>query len=195
MDRLTTIAPSDGIPFQVRYRRWKDHPRPGVDFPDTSPFATDGATMRRVVDALAQRLPGDTEVFGGIDVGGLGFAGALAHRNAVGLLDIRKVDSIRADVIRSIMANYELGDGVAVSRANQISGRAVAILDDCLMTGGTALAAIQLIRRLGGRCSTALFVFELDGMGGRALLERAGVSVLALRTLSQAEPDAPVRGA
>lgn len=189
MDRVTTFTPPGGTPFQVSYRRWKNHPAIGVDFPDTSPFATDGATMRRVVDALAQRLPSDTEVVGGIDVGGLGFAGALAHHSALGLLDIRKVGSIRVDVIRSIMANYELGNGVAISKSNRISGRAVTILDDCLMTGGTALAAIELIRRLGGRCSSALFVFDLAGMGGRAALERAGVSVHALATLPQAEPD------
>lgn len=191
MDRFTTLSAAGGPSFQVRYRRWKNHPVPGVDFPDTSPFATDGATMRHVVDALAQILPNDTDVIGGIDVGGLGFAGALAQRSGAGLLDIRKVDSIRADVIRSIMANYELGDGVAVSRANRIAGRTVTILDDCLMTGGTALAAIELVRRLGARCRTALFVFELDGMGGRALLEGAGVGVHALGTLSQAEPDEP----
>jgi adenine phosphoribosyltransferase len=191
MDSVTTLTAAGCPSFQVRYRRWKNHPAPGVDFPDASPFATDGATMRRVVDALAQGLPGDTEVVGGIDIGGLGFAGALAQRSGTGLLDIRKVGSIRADVIRSIMANYELGDGVAVSRANRVTGRNVAILDDCLMTGATALAAIELIRRLGARCGTALFVFELDGMGGRALLERAGVAVHALGTLSQAEPDEP----
>lgn len=191
MDSVTTFTAAGFASFQVRYRRWKNHPAPGVDFPDASPFATDGATMRRVVDALAQGLPSDTEVIGGIDIGGLGFAGALAQRSGTGLLDIRKVGSIRADVIRSIMANYELGDGVAVSRANRVTGRSVAILDDCLMTGATARAAIELIRRLGARCGTALFVFELDGMGGRALLERAGVAVHALGTLSQAEPDEP----
>lgn len=191
MDRITTLTAAGGPSFQVRYRRWKNHPGPGVDFPDTSPFATDGATMRHVVDALGQTLPSAPDVIGGIDIGGLGFAGALAQRSGAGFLDIRKVDSIRADVIRSIMANYELGDGVAVSRAHRIAGRTVTILDDCLMTGGIALAAVELVRRLGARCVTALFVFELDGMGGRALLERTGVGVHALGTLSQAEPDEP----
>ncbi|PTM43002.1 phosphoribosyltransferase family protein [Bosea sp. 124] len=191
MDCVTVLAPTGGTPFLVRYRRWKNHPAPGVDFPDTSPFATDGPTMVRVVDALAQGLPDETDVIGGIDIGGLGFAGALARRNAIGILDIRKVGSMRVEVIRSIMANYELGDGVAISRANRIAGRAVTILDDCLMSGGTALAAVELVRRLGGRCNAALFVFELEGMGGRALLEGAGVHVHALRSLPQAEPDEP----
>ncbi len=187
MECVSIVTSTDAPPFPVRYRRWKNHPAKGVDFPDTSPFASCGATARLVVDAMAQVLPAEIDIVGGIDVGGLGFAGALAYRNAIGLLDIRKVGSIRVDVIRNIMDNYELGDGVAISKANPLAGRCVAIIDDCLMTGGTALAAVQLVRRLGARCSAALFVFELDGMGGRAALEREGVSVSVLKTLQQAE--------
>lgn len=191
MERVTTIDRADGTSVAVRYRRWRNHPGPGIDFPDLSPVATDAAAARALVDALAERMPGDSEIVAGLDVGGLGIAGALSYRNGLGLLDIRKVGSIRVEVIRTLMANYELGDGVAISRVSRIDGRSVTILDDCLMTGGTALAAIKLIRRLGGRCDTAMFVFELEGMGGRALLEGAGVDVVSLRALPQAEPDEP----
>lgn len=189
MERVAILTPADAPAFPVRYRRWRNHPAAGVDFPDASLFASDGATARRVVDALAQLLPPDTDVVGGIDVGGLGFAGALAYRNAIGVLDIRKVGAMRIDVIRGIMANYELGNGVAVSKANPLRGRSVTIIDDCLMTGGTALAAVELVRRLGGHCGAALFVFELDAMGGRALLENVGVRVAVLKTLPRGEPD------
>jgi adenine phosphoribosyltransferase len=194
MERATSIESADAAAIPLRYRRWKNHPAPGTDFPDITPAATDGATVRQVVEALARQLPGDTEIIGGIDVGGLGLAGALAYRNALGMLDIRKVGSIRVEVIRTIMANYELGDGVAISRAHGIAGRRLTIVDDCLMTGGHALAAIRLIRRLGGHCDTAMFVFELDGMGGRSLLAGAGIRVHSLRLLPQAEPEAPEGG-
>ncbi|KPF71891.1 hypothetical protein IP69_04810 [Bosea sp. AAP35] len=182
---------TDGTSVSVRYRRWRNHPGPGIDFPDLSPLATDAAATRELVDALGERMADDSEIVAGLDVGGLGIAGALAYRNGLGLLDIRKVGSIRVEVIRTLMANYELGDGVAISRASRIDGRRVAIVDDCLMTGGTALAAIRLIRRLGGPCDRAMFVFELEGMGGRALLQDAGVDVISLRSLPQAEPDEP----
>lgn len=191
MERVTTIDRADGTPVAVTYRRWRNHPAPGIDFPDLSPLATDAAATRALVDTLGERVPGDTAIVAGLDVGGLGLAGALAYRNGLGLLDIRKVGSIRVEVIRSLMANYELGDGVAISRASRIDGRSVVLVDDCLMTGKTALAAVKLIRSLGGSCDSAMFVFELEGMGGRALLQDAGVAVFSLRSLPQAETDEP----
>jgi adenine phosphoribosyltransferase len=189
MERITSIDGVEGTPIPLRFRRWRNHPKPGIDFPDISPMATDATALRQVTDALGQLLPDETSVVAGIDVGGLGIAGALAYRNGLGLLDIRKVDAIRAGVIRTIVENYELGDGVAVSRAQRIAQSTVAIVDDCLMTGQTALAGIRLLRRLGARCDTAIFVFELEGMPGRALLDHAGIAVHSLLRLPQADPD------
>ncbi|RDJ24064.1 adenine phosphoribosyltransferase [Bosea caraganae] len=189
MNRVTFLAPGSGGDLRIPYRRWKDHPVAGADFPDIGAGTIDGRTTQKIVSALAQRLPDHVEVLAGIDIGGLGLAGALAYRNGLGFIEIRKVDSIRVDVIRSVMANYELGSGVVVSKASRFEGRSVAILDDVLMSGGTAAAAVQLIRRLGAKCVTALFVFELAGMAGRERLEREGVAVHVLEALPQTGPD------
>lgn len=195
-DSMDTVTP---LPLKAPalpafpHRRWKDYPVAGVDFPDSTSFTCDGRLMRLACEAMAARLPEGVDLLAGIDVGGIGFAGALALRNGLGFIDIRKVDSIRADVIRSFTANYELGNGVALSKGHALPGRHVAIVDDCLMTGGTALATVQLLRRLGARCTSALFVFELDGLGGREQLARAGVSVHALERLPPAEPEPPPR--
>ncbi|TCR62591.1 phosphoribosyltransferase family protein [Bosea sp. BK604] len=187
MDRATLLAPDGGKPLQIPYRRWHDHPVPGTDFPDIAAATVDGASARAIVEALAQRLPGDIDVLAGIDIGGYGLAGALALRNGLGFIDIRKVESIRVDVIRRVMANYELGSGVVMSKGHRLEGRSVAILDDVLMTGGTAAASAQLVRRMGGRCVTALFVFDLIGMGGRDRLEREGLAVHVLQSLPRTD--------
>lgn len=175
------------------HRRWKDYPVAGVDFPDSTTFTCDGRLTQLACEALAAQLPEGVDLLAGIDIGGIGFAGALALRNGIGFIDIRKVDSIRADVIRSFTANYELGNGVALSKGHRLAGRHVAIIDDCLMTGGTALATAQLLRRLGARCTRALFVFELDGLGGRERLSQGGVSVHALERLAPVQPELPRR--
>lgn len=190
MDRTTFPLSDEATPLHIPHRRWKDHPRPGTDFPDLSPGMADSRVTRRVVEALAERLPADIELLAGIDIGGLGLAGALAYRNGLGFADIRKVESIRADVIRSVMANYELGAGVVLSKGNNLAGRRIAILDDVLMSGGTAAAAVQLVRRLGATCVTALFVVDLIGMGGRERLEKDGVRVHVLQSLPKSGPDA-----
>jgi adenine phosphoribosyltransferase len=153
-------------------------------------MTVDGDLTRRLVDALALNLPDGTEAIVGVDIGGLGFAGALAWRGGLGLVDARKVGSIPVEVIRGIMANYELGDGIAISKSSRIAGRRVAVVDDCLMSGGTALATVRLLRRLGAVCTAALFVFELEGMGGRERLEQEGVRVHALGRLPRSDPEA-----
>lgn len=189
MDRATFPVADDSDALDIPYRRWKDHPASGADYPDVTPGTANGRITRTIINALAKRLPPEIEMLAGIDIGGLGLAGALAYRNGLGFIDVRKVDSMKADIIRSIMANYELGSGVVISKAGGLEGRQIAIIDDCLMTGGTALAAIQLARRLGATCVTALFVFALEGMGGRERLEQDGVAVHVLQNLPRNGPD------
>lgn len=176
--------------LDIPFRSWKNHPAAGVDFPDLSIATSEASRTRPIVDALALRIPAEIEVLAGLDIGGLGLAGALAYRNGLGFIDIRKVDSLRNEVMRSIMANYELGEGVVISKGARLAGRSVAIVDDCLISGGTALATARLIRRLGGHCDTALFVFDIEGMGGRERLAQGGIRAGVLRTVPRTEPEA-----
>ena len=192
MDTVSASVQKTPAGLSFPHRRWKDHPVAGVDYPDATTFTCDPYWMRTACDALAARLDENVDLLAGIDIGGLGFAGALALRNGLGFIDIRKVGSIRADVVRSLAANYELGNGIALSKGHRLEGRNVALIDDCLMTGGTALATAQLLRRLGARCTHALFVFELDGLGGRERLVQGGIAVHTLETLPPVQPEAPV---
>lgn len=186
MDRIAVIETPAGAPFEAPYRLWRNHPAAGLDFPDMAPSSVDGAVARRLVDALAACLPGDVEILAGIDMGGFGLAGALAYRNGLGFVDVRKVGSIRADVIRVVMENYHLGEGIAISKGCRLTGRNVAIIDDCLVSGATASSAAKLVRTLGARCVTALFVYELESMGGREKLASDGIAAHVLRALPRA---------
>jgi adenine phosphoribosyltransferase len=56
----------------------------------------------------------------------------------------------------------------------------VAIVDDLIATGGTALAAAQLLRQAGATVDHALFVIDLPDLGGAARLRAAGLTVDAL---------------
>ncbi|CAD5257115.1 Orotate phosphoribosyltransferase [Bosea sp. 62] len=188
IDRLQQVANRDDD-LDIPFRSWKNHPAAGVDFPDLSTATSEAARTRPIIDALASRIPAGIEVLAGLDIGGLGLAGALAYRNGLGFIDIRKVDSLRNEVMRSIMANYELGEGVVISKGARLAGRHVAIVDDCLISGGTALATARLIRRLGGHCNTALFVFDIEGMGGLERLAQGGITAEVLRTVPRTAPE------
>lgn len=191
MDTASSSVRKPPAPTAFPHRRWKDHPVVGVDFPDTATFTCDGRWMQAACEALAAELKPDTDLLAGIDIGGIGFAGALAMRNGLGFIDIRKVGSIRADVIRGLAANYELGDGVVLSKGYELAGRRVTIIDDCLISGGTALSAAHLLRRLGAHCTQALFVFELEGLGGRERLAQGGMAMHALERLAPTQAERP----
>ncbi len=188
IDQLQQVAKRDDD-LDIPFRSWKNHPAAGVDFPDLSIATSEATRTRPIIDALASRIPAGIEVLAGLDIGGLGLAGALAYRNDLGFIDIRKVDSLRNEVMRSIIANYELGEGVVISKGSRLAGRRVAIVDDCLISGGTALATARLIRRLGGHCDTALFVFDIEGMGGRDRLAASGITAEVLRTVPRTAPE------
>lgn len=176
----------DGLP-ELKVRRWSNYPAPGTDFPDSSTFTCNAALASMAFREFERCLPADIDLVAGIDVGGIGFAGGLALARGIGFIDIRKVRSLQPDVVRNLIPNYELGSEVALSKGNDLAERRVAIIDDCLMSGATALAAAQLLRRLGARCASALFVFELEGLGGRAALEAQGIAVSALTTLPRTQ--------
>ncbi|KRE13508.1 hypothetical protein ASE63_18755 [Bosea sp. Root381] len=188
MDREADFPEGDDGLRKAHVRRWMNYPAPGTDFPDASTLTCDGALASMAFREFERGLPGDIDLVAGIDVGGIGYAGGLALARSIGFIDIRKVRSLQPDVVRNLIPNYELGSGVALSKGNNLAGRSVAIVDDCLMSGETALAAARLLRRLGARCTAALFMFELDGLGGRAALEAQGITVSVLRTLPQKQP-------
>jgi adenine phosphoribosyltransferase len=56
----------------------------------------------------------------------------------------------------------------------------VLLVDDLIATGGTAEAAIQLIRRSGGKIVAAAFVIDLPDLGGAARIARRDVEVHTL---------------
>jgi len=63
-------------------------------------------------------------------------------------------------------------------------GERVLLVDDLIATGGTALAAAQLLRQAGAICDTALFLVDLPDLGGAARLEQAGITTQALMEFS-----------
>ncbi|NIR34581.1 MAG: hypothetical protein GWN02_00705 [Gemmatimonadetes bacterium] len=59
-------------------------------------------------------------------------------------------------------------------------GDATLLIDDLIATGGTASAAIELIRGVGGRVDDACFVVDLPALGGADRLRAMGCSVFTL---------------
>lgn len=163
----------------ARVRTVADFPKPGIHFRDLTPLLADGAAFRATTAALAERA-GPFDLIAGIEARGFLFAAALAQHGGHGLVIVRKPGKLPGATIGHDYA-LEYGTDRLELHAGQVPpGARVLLVDDVLATGGTAAAAAHLLHLAGGQVAQALFVIELDGLGGAAKLHAAGVEPQSL---------------
>jgi adenine phosphoribosyltransferase len=142
-------------------------------FKDITPLLADGEAFRRVVEAFAEphRRPElAVDVVVGIEARGFILAAPVAVQLGVGFVPVRKVGKLPA---ATLSATYELEYGTAeveVHVDGVREGERVLLVDDVLATGGTAAAASELVRRLGGVLVGVTVLMELSFLRGRARL-------------------------
>ncbi|MCG2841723.1 adenine phosphoribosyltransferase [Sandaracinobacter sp. RS1-74] len=156
-----------------------DFPKAGIQFRDLTPLLADGAAFQATTAALAERA-GAFDLIAGVEARGFLFGAALAQRTGHGLVLVRKPGKLPGQTIGHDYAleygtdRLELHDGQVPKSAR------VLLVDDVLATGGTAAAAVELLRKSGATVTRALFVLELDGLSGAQKLRAAGVEPVSL---------------
>ena len=158
-----------------------DHPRPGIIFKDLTTLFRDARSFGLAVEHLAdlcQDLQPDVVV--GIESRGFILGGALAHRLKTGFVPARKAGKLP---YRTLGCTYQLEYGEDRIEMHEdaldASQRAV-IVDDLIATGGTARAAGELVRQLGGHVAGYVFLVELSFLDGRSKLTDAEVHSLVV---------------
>ena len=162
-----------------------DYPRPGVTFRDITPLLGDARIFRLVVDQLVEpwRTQG-VERVAGVEARGFILGGAVAHQLHAGFVPIRKKGKLPHATVR-LAYSLEYGiDEMELHRDAVTAGERVLLVDDLLATGGTAEAAVQLLRSLGAELLGACFIVELPDLGGAARLAALEVPVRALVAFS-----------
>jgi adenine phosphoribosyltransferase len=157
-----------------------DFPKAGIRFRDITPLLASPAGLRASVGALADRLAGKVDKVVGIEARGFIFGAAIAHAIGVGFVPVRKPGKLPHTAHGH---DYELEYGtnrVEMHVDGLARGERVAVVDDLLATGGTALAAVALVERCGAQVVECGFVIELLDLPGRKRLEQAGHKVHAL---------------
>ncbi|HWH17219.1 MAG TPA: adenine phosphoribosyltransferase [Allosphingosinicella sp.] len=157
-----------------------DFPRPGVQFRDITTLLLDAKGFAAAVERLAEPLEERPDLVAGIDARGFVFAAALAHRLGTGLLLIRKDGKLPGKTVAEEYALEYGTDRLAMHVDACAPGAKVLLVDDLIATGGTALAAVKLIRRTGAVVIGASFAIDLPDLGGAERLRAAGVPVHAL---------------
>ena len=158
-----------------------DFPHEGIMFRDVTTLFADPRGFRMAIDQLLHPYAGvrfDKVV--GLEARGFILGGAIAHQLSVGFVPIRKKGKLPGAVISE---DYTLEYGEAVVEVHDDAieaGEKILLVDDLLATGGTAVAGLRLIERLGGETIGCAFVIDLPDLGGRAKLEAMGMDVHAL---------------
>jgi len=146
-----------------------DYPEPGVLFRDITPLLADAAALRAVIAAIVEPFAGGFDVVAGIEARGFLLAGAAAIAADVGLVPIRKAGKLPRPAA-SVPYALEYGTATIEAHDDIAPGTRVLLIDDVLATGGTLVAAHELVRRLGGVVVGTSVLMELEALGGRELV-------------------------
>ena len=173
--------------LQRLIRTIPDYPKKGIQFRDITTLLEDREGFNAMIDALVEPLQEiDIKRVAGIEARGFILGGAVAHRLSVGFVAIRKKGKLPWST-HTVEYELEYGTDEMEIHIDSVSpGVQILIVDDLIATGGSASAAVDLIRRAGGEVIGASFVIDLPELGGRKKLEALGVPV---RTLMEFEGD------
>ena len=144
-----------------------DYPKEGILFQDITPVLSDPAAFNVVVKALAEVDPEST-VVAGIEARGFIFASAIAVAKGCGFVPIRKKGKLPYTTF-SKQYGLEYGvDEIEIHIDAFQPGSKVLLVDDVLATGGTLIAAIELVKEAGGLVTDIAVLSEITFLGGRA---------------------------
>ncbi len=153
-----------------------DYPKPGIMFRDITTLLGDAAGLTACVQQLAAPYADkNIDAVAGIEARGFILGGAIADRLGCGFVPIRKKGKLPG---KAIGQDYELEYGVDVIEVHEdgiAKGERILLVDDLIATGGTAEAAVKLLRKLDAEIVAAAFVIDLPDLKGRERVEALGI--------------------
>lgn len=171
---------ASGDELKALVRTIPDFPKPGIEYRDITTLLLDRVGLAAAVDALAASVEGPIDVVAGIEARGFAIGGALAVKLGAGLLLVRKHGKLPGATIAEDYALEYGTDRLEMHVEACAPGSRVLIVDDLIATGGTALAAMRLVRRAGGTIIGARFLIDLPALGGAEALRAEGVQAISL---------------
>ena len=157
-----------------------DFPKSGIEYRDITTLLLDRGGLAGAVEAMAASVTGPVDLVAAIEARGFAIGGALAIKLGAGLLLVRKDGKLPGATIAEDYALEYGTDRLAMHVDACAPGARVLVVDDLIATGGTALAAVRLVRRAGGVLVGARFLIDLPALGGADALRADGVEALSL---------------
>ncbi len=158
-----------------------DWPVPGVQFRDITPLLQDAKTLRILIDTFVHRYMGQRiDRVAGLDARGFILGAIVAYELNVGFIPIRKKGKLPYTTVEE---QYELEYGNATVEIHTDAckpGDRILLIDDLIATGGTMLAGMRLLQRLGAVVVEGAVIVDLPELGGSKLLRDAGLSLFTV---------------
>jgi adenine phosphoribosyltransferase len=169
---MTVVTESVKDALKSRIRQVPDFPKPGILFYDITSLLKDASGFRLAIDALSRPYHDRSiDVVAAIESRGFILGAAVADRLGVGFVPVRKLGKLPAKRVQVSYALEYGSDCLEIHEDAIAPGQRVLVLDDVLATGGTAKAALELVRGVGGVVDSVAFLIELTFLNGRRKLE------------------------
>lgn len=158
-----------------------DFPKAGIQFLDITTAVKDAKAMQLMTDFLYENFKDEKiDYIAGIESRGFIFGSVLAYKLGCGFITVRKPNKLPGKTIKEDYT-LEYGTNTIEIHADAIkAGDRVVVIDDLLATGGTAIAACNLIKRVGAEVVSTAFIIELNPLKGREKIESNGYKVLSM---------------
>lgn len=156
-------------------------PEQGIQFRDVTTLFGHARAMQETIDQLYDYFKDDgVQMVAGMEARGFILGGALACRFGAGFIPVRKKGKLPHQTVEESYT-LEYGEATLEVHLDAVDvGQRILIVDDLIATGGTALAALNLIERLGGDVVGCGFVVDLPDLGGAAKVRARSGNVISL---------------
>ncbi len=173
------MQPSKPGDLRRYIRDLPDYPVKGVIFRDLTPLFKDEKAFRLAVDRLAAFYrKKKVDVVAAVEARGFIVGAPLALELGVGFVPLRKPGKLPWKKKRMTYKLEYAEESIEIHEDALRKGQKVLLVDDLLATGGTALAAANLIEQLGAKVVGMAFIVELKYLGGRTKLKGYDVKSL-----------------
>ena len=173
--------------LRAHIRTVPDWPAPGVQFRDITPLLQDAKVFRVLIDAFIHRYMAPSmrpDVVAGLDARGFILGAVIAYELNVGFVPIRKKGKLPFTTVEE---TYELEYGSATVELHTDAvkqGDRVLLIDDLIATGGTMMAGMKLLEKLGAQVIEGAAIVDLPELGGSDKLKASGLSLFTLLDFS-----------
>ena len=158
--------------IKASIRTIPDYPKAGIQFRDITTLLEDPTALRMTIDSIVNRyMHQNISAVADIEARGFIFGTVVAYELGTAFIPVRKAGKLPGDTV-SQSYQLEYGEDSIEIHTNCIKeGDNILLIDDLIATGGTAAAAIKLIRKLGGNVVESCFIVDLpDLCGSKKLL-------------------------